>query len=58
MYVTQLLNDMLYLITYCLDFHECNFLSHLFVHIDNVRSVMRYFENILIESKKRNIKVY
>lgn len=58
MYVTQVQNDMLYYITYCLDIHECNFFSHLFVHIDNVRSAMKYFENIVIESKKRNMKVY
>lgn len=58
MYVTQVLNDMLYYITYCLDFHECNFFSHLFVRIDYVRSAMKYFENILTESKKRNMKVY
>lgn len=58
MYVTQVLNDMLSYITYRLDFHECNFFSHLFVHIDNVRSAMKYFENILIESKKGNMKVY
>lgn len=59
MYFTlKVLLDVLDFITKCFDFHEYNFwIINMFVRIYEVINIMKYFDVILMKSKKHNVKI-
>lgn len=59
MYFTlKVLRDVLDFITKCFNFHEYNFwITNMFVRIYLVINIMKYYDVILMKSKKHNVKI-